>query len=42
MKYCDGAGHQGYRASPLNYKDAKLYFRGQNITESQLAEVEKS
>lgn len=32
LKYCDGAGHQGFKSAPLAYKDAKLYFRGHNIT----------
>ena len=40
LLYCDGAGHQGYRANPLPYKDANLYFRGTNITIAQLNSLE--
>lgn len=39
LKYCDGAGHQGFKTAPVAYKDAKLYFRGHNITQSQLADI---
>lgn len=42
MKYCDGSGHQGSRSAALPYKDAKLYFRGQNITEATFAELERT
>ncbi len=34
--YCDGSGHQGTRTEPVSYKDAKLYFRGNNVTIGQL------
>lgn len=39
LKYCDGAGHQGFKTAPVAYKDAKLYFRGHNITMGQLADL---
>jgi hypothetical protein len=32
--YCDGAFHQGNNLSPIQYKDAKLYFRGAVNTRS--------
>lgn len=32
ITYCDGSGHQGTRKEPVVYKDAKLYFRGHNVT----------
>lgn len=41
LKYCDGSGHQGTRKEPLSYKDAKLYFRGSNVTLAQFASLEQ-
>jgi hypothetical protein len=41
LRYCDGAGHQGSRSSPIVYKDASLYFRGNNITVAQLDDLDK-
>ena len=32
VPYCDGAGHQGSRSFPINYRNVNLYFRGQNNT----------
>ncbi len=40
LRYCDGSGHQGTKSSPVVYKDAKLYFRGNNITIAQLNDIE--
>lgn len=42
LKYCDGSGHQGTKSTPISYKDAKLYFRGNNITIAQLNEVDRT
>jgi len=39
LRYCDGAGHQGTKSSPIQYKDTKLYFRGNNITIAQLQDL---
>lgn len=39
FKYCDGSGHQGTRSNPITYKDAKLYFRGSNLTISKLDDL---
>lgn len=39
LKYCDGAGHQGFRKNPISYKDTKLYFNGDGITKNQLNDV---
>lgn len=41
LKYCDGAGHQGSRASPISYKGKSLFFRGNNITIAQLNSLEE-
>ena len=40
LKYCDGSGHQGSKLAPISYKDAKLYFRGTNVTVSQFKSLE--
>lgn len=32
--YCDGALHQGNNMNPIEYKDTKLYFRGNRIVRS--------
>lgn len=40
--YCDGSGHQGTKQQFISYKNTKLYFRGHNITVSQLNSIEKS
>lgn len=42
MKYCDGSGHQGTRSDPVAFKDAKLYFRGSNLTITKLDHLEKT
>lgn len=42
LKYCDGAGHQGYKIEPVVVQDVRLYFRGHNITEAQLADLERT
>lgn len=42
FKYCDGSGHQGSRNSPVSYKDANLYFRGQDLTISTMNHVEQT
>jgi len=42
MRYCDGAGHQGYRKEPIEYNGSKLYFRGHNITKAQLSSLDKN
>ncbi len=34
--YCDGSFHQGNRVAPVSYKDAKLYFRGADITRAHI------
>lgn len=34
--YCDGAFHQGNNKSPIQYKDAQLYFRGAINTRSHI------
>lgn len=34
INYCDGSLHQGDNASPIPYKDTKLYFRGSRIVRS--------
>jgi hypothetical protein len=39
--YCDGAGHQGTNSKPIKYKDATLYFRGNNITIEQFNTLDK-
>lgn len=31
LTYCDGSGHQGYKKDPIEYKGAKLYFRGEKV-----------
>jgi hypothetical protein len=36
LLYCDGAGHQGTKKEPVQYKGTNLYFRGHNITVEQL------
>lgn len=41
LKYCDGSGHQGTKSSPILYKGAELYFRGQNITIAQFESINK-
>ncbi len=41
IKYCSGAGHQGYRSQPVKYKDSELYFRGHNITIEQFNSIEE-
>lgn len=33
---CDGSLHQGFRASPVTYKNQKLYFRGAANTRAHL------
>lgn len=42
LKYCDGTGHQGYRKSPILYKNTNLYFRGHNVTIAQLNSIDKA
>jgi len=39
LKYCDGSGHQGYKAAPVDYQGSKVYFRGSNITMSVMEEI---
>jgi hypothetical protein len=39
LKYCTGTGHQGYKKDPISYKGFNLYFRGHNVTISQLDSV---
>ncbi|CAD8159567.1 unnamed protein product [Paramecium pentaurelia] len=34
VNYCDGTGHQGYRAQPLQIKDKLIYIRGELIFKS--------
>lgn len=41
LKYCDGSGHQGTKSSPVLYKGAQIYFRGQNVTLGQFDSVDK-
>jgi hypothetical protein len=36
IMYCDGAFHQGNNKSPIQYKDAQLYFRGAINTRSHI------
>jgi len=40
--YCDGSGHQGTKSDSVKYKDANLYFRGNNVTVEQLNTLEKN
>jgi len=40
FKYCDGSGHQGFRAAPVNYKGKDLFFRGHNITVQRLNQLD--
>ncbi|CAD8137497.1 unnamed protein product [Paramecium octaurelia] len=35
---CDGTGHQGYRQDVVNYQQKKIYFRGELIIKSVIAE----
>lgn len=39
IKYCDGSGHQGTKSNPIEYKDTKLYFRGNNLTISKFNDL---
>jgi hypothetical protein len=36
IMYCDGSFHQGNNKSPIQYKDAQLYFRGAVNTRSHI------
>ncbi|CAD8056721.1 unnamed protein product [Paramecium sonneborni] len=35
---CDGTGHQGFRQSPIIYKEQLIYFRGESIIKSIIAQ----
>lgn len=41
LMYCDGTFHQGNNKSPIQYKDAQLYFRGAVNTRSHLKWADK-
>eukprot|EP00347_Sterkiella_histriomuscorum_P004397 403360614 len=42
LQYCDGSGHQGYKKEVQTYNGEKLYFKGINITMTQLKWVEQN